>query len=326
VPLDKYPGLTEAIRLRYAKEGPEPLALKFGVSRATVCSRASRRGIKFVNRWKVIERTKLRNNPRLAERVRVVKDRYETEGPRTLAKELGVPVTRLYSMARERGLYYRNCWEEAFAEPLTSHAVYFLGLLWADGGIRWKETVPRCHSLAISLVESEWELLYALRDFLRVTGHIGKPYRKQENHKWARCFYLGNKRLVQSLLDRGIIPNKSNIKSVQPSGISDSLYGSFARGWIDGDGSVQRLPGKKVPELRWFGSHLAVETLQNTISRLCEVPKHKIQRERGCFRVAWGAKKDVEKIFRWLHADLGPYSRRKHNRYLTESESQTEPA
>lgn len=125
----------------------------------------------------------------------------------------------------------------------TKEKAYFLGLMYADGGIS-KE-----NSCRISLADKQLiDDLYVLFPFFNKGefdfGKYGRGEKKQ--YSLAKC----NKKLQNDLLDNGIFFNKSgaNRNSLQFPKIKKKLIPHFIRGYFDGDGSIYIDP--KRPNLR----------------------------------------------------------------------------
>jgi len=87
--------LNTQIQLRYETEGPERISKEFGVSPGTVSSRATKLGLKSLN-----------------------KSRRAT-----------------FRAAQSRSLNNSRLNTDFFASPLTEKSAYILGYIWADGGI-----------------------------------------------------------------------------------------------------------------------------------------------------------------------------------------------
>lgn len=334
-PRDRYPGLTDAIIRRYEEEGPSKLAQEFGCSIDIVRTRANYRGLKSLNRGKHGSETKKQKRSAIWHALEsAIRDRYPIEGAHPIAAEFGVKVQRVYTQAYRLGIKStnhranlvesfiantKNCNAAAFDAPLSAEAAYFLGLLWADGCIEWCPEQSR-HKVRLDLSETEWDILEAYKAFLGVEGHI-RLVRTKVGQKRQQSVYLGNKRLVQRLVELGIEQNKSNHDLPHPQCIPDELFHHWARGWLDGDGSLSY--GKKnplrTPRIVWYGTERAVQFIAVKIAQLAGVPSKTVYRNRkhsDCFGVRWGRWSNVRRLLEWLHRDGGTYSSRKHTRPL----------
>ena len=334
-PRDMHPGLTDAIIRRYEEEGPSKLAQEFGCPIDVVRARANYRGLKSLNRGKHGSETKKKNRSDLWHSLaNAIRSRYPIEGAHPIAADFGVKPQRVYTIAYRLGIKStnhranlvesfiantKNCNAAAFDAPISNEAAYFLGLLWADGCIEWCPSTST-HKVRLDLTEPEWHLLEAYKSFLCVEGHI-RNVRTKEGNMRQQSVYLGNKRLVRRLVEIGIEQNKSNRYLGHPAGIPDEVFNHWARGWLDGDGSLYY--GKKkplrTPRIVWYGSKPAVEHIGEKISELVGVPRKPVYQSRKnceCYGVRWAAWKDVRKLLLWLHRDVGTYCHRKHDRPL----------
>jgi len=341
MPRDDYPGLTEAIKARYEEEGPEKLAQEFGCSIEIVCSRAKTRGLKSKNRSKRAAESKLTEKQKKIKEA--VRSRYAQEGAGPIAREFGVSVQSVHAIAFRMGIKSENhrehlrdsfientdnCNIHAFDEPFSDEALYFLGLIWTDGSVSWD---PPLHELRLTLTEPEWDLLEACQSFLGIQGHMTERHRQREHVKWQKTLHVGNIRLVQRLVDLGIVPNKSNLDLPHPSWVPDAQFHHWARGWFDGDGSmtyggVQNL---STPRLYWYGTKQATEHVAKKIAELADVSTKEIYRCHEHLDATWGVQwsnwRDVRKIILWLHQDGGTYALRKHDRPLAQARAPVEP-
>ena len=340
---NKYPpGLTEAIHQRYENEGGAQLALDFGCPVAAVYELAKKLGIKSKSRWKNIAKTKTTNaefhktdQQRALERA--ILERYATEGVKQIATEFSVTEDKVAMLAFKLGvksLNHRkhvaasfnentnNCNADAFALPLSAEAAYFLGLLWADGSLRLR---PPVHTINLTLSETEWHLLDSYHSFLGMTDRL-RDVPVKLGQKRQRSVSVGNKRLVEQLDRLGIKQNKSNLDYPEPTCITDDIYHHWARGWLDGDGSIS-YGGKqnlKTPRVSWYGSRAGVFSLESKIAELTGARRKEPyicakKVSDKCWGVGWSNWIDVKKIVLWLHQDGGTYAFRKHDRPLAQA-------
>lgn len=328
--------LEVALKKRYSSEGPEPFVNEFGYSRTLVTETAKRLGL---SHFSVQDRSHYRKRNRWEhQRIEtIIKDRYEKEGAIPIARDLGLSPSQIMGVARRAEVQTvwqartaatkrqqnPNCNAKVFEDPLTEEAAYFLGLVWADGSISYEQNKRYC--LSISLIQSEWHLLDALASFLGVEGHRYGPKRRLVSHQWQSCFSIGNRDLVDSLFRRGFIPDKSGKCAEHPKNIPENLYFAFARGWLDGDGSISyglKNP-RTIPYLAWYGSDKALETVRVMLCKLAEVRFPSMVRQHNketnkCWGIHYYSKKDVFNLMNWMHQRKGTYAFRKHNCLLAQ--------
>ena len=127
----------------------------------------------------------------------------------------------------------------------TSNKAYWLGFIYADGGVSVNEETNSCE-LSIKLQADDCE---HLRKFNKeLDGNVDVTFSTREcnlNGKTYRCcqirFY--SSKLVSDLKKYGVIPNKT--LSIRFPDIDEKYYSDFIRGYFDGDGCVYENKKKK---------------------------------------------------------------------------------
>jgi len=123
--------------------------------------------------------------------------------------------------------YYMN--ENAFENIDTPEKAYWLGFIYAEGGI----DLSKAYKLVINQHPSRKFRLEQFRDFLESNIPIKEyPHYKDKRVTIRVC----RKKIVQDLARHGVVPRKSAIL-VFPD-IHEKYYGDFIRGFFDGDGSL----------------------------------------------------------------------------------------
>jgi hypothetical protein len=320
----------------------QEVADRFGMAFEAVRGRLRRRGVKIHSTSKSQKISNARKAAQLADVVyqgvlEDVRKTYAADGPALIAEKHGVSLGSVMTIANRLGIASLNkakraaetqvennwnCDYEAFDDPLSEDACYFLGLLWADASIAPNNT---SWALRFQLTEPEWHLVYDFATFVGWTGGFTPPHRQSQHHLWQTGVDIGNKNLVSKLMDRGMVPRKSYVDPNPLQGIPDYLYHHFARGWFDGDGSpsyggVQRLT---TPRLFWCGSHKALVDLRDNIVRLTGVSRkepyrtHRTETNK-CWGVVWSSWDEVSRLMEWMHQDGGYYAYRKHDPVLVQ--------
>ena len=159
---------------------------------------------------------------------------------------------------QRRGLNSKGVWiDEDFFETInTVEKAYLLGMIQADGSVRadnWQLTVTQHQDYA-------WYLLRMFRSFIRDKVCFSPD---------KKCFGISlcSQRLINGLISKGIIPNKSFVAGAKEAdllwgSIPDELKPAFLRGLLDGDGSIRFYKQKNAGEtdscaIVWNGeSHL----------------------------------------------------------------------
>lgn len=130
--------------------------------------------------------------------------------------------------------------DESYFDELGPNQAYILGLLYANG----------CHSssancITLALVEKDKELL----EKINVELGSNRPLKQRQSkclRKDGKTFCsplyalsISSKKMSARLLGLGLVPAKSLILTY-PSFLSTDLHRHFIRGYVDGDGSVQK--------------------------------------------------------------------------------------
>lgn len=171
------------------------------------------------------------------------------EGAPEIAKSFGCGYAAVYRILTKAGVPIRSQSEakrvvyplrdDAFDEPLSPDARYWIGMLMADGCITQNR-----NALSITLVLQERDRAHVERfvQFLGSNNVIISTHRfdnglvKSRDGKGFKSagITVTSRRMVESLARYGVVPRKSKTAKV----IGLEMDSSFWRGVIDGDGSV----------------------------------------------------------------------------------------
>lgn len=123
-----------------------------------------------------------------------------------------------------------NLDEEYFYNINTPNKAYILGFIYADGSINKEK------NLTITLAEKDIDILLFIKDEL---NYQGKIHRRIVKNRIYYTLNITSKKLVISLENNGIIPNKTYLSKSLPI-VDEELYNHFLRGIFDGDGSIYK--------------------------------------------------------------------------------------
>lgn len=120
----------------------------------------------------------------------------------------------------------------------TPQKAYWLGFIYADGGVFINEKTNSCE-LSIKLQASDCDHLKKFNKAL--SGNVDVTFNTRKcnlNDKLYDCcqirFY--SSKLIHDLVMHGVTPNKT--LTIRFPNITKELYADFIRGYFDGDGSV----------------------------------------------------------------------------------------
>lgn len=194
---------------------------------------------------------------------------------------------------------------ERYFEVIDSPAkAYWLGWLITDGSVN-------SHAISMTLREEDEDILYALQDDLKLSGHVS-PF--QEKYV---TFKVTSKAMSQDLSVYGIVQNKTS--SVCFPALPDSLLPHLIRGAFEGDGwiSIMARNGKPIYELGFTGNEKTVAQFNTIVSAAIQKPQKHITPNHSIWKVRWSSKPEVDAILHWMYQDCGVcYLKRKRDKYL----------
>ena len=203
--------------------------------------------------------------------------------------------------------------EEDFFKIWTPDMAWLLGFIWADGclkkrfGMGGGKKYLR-YELTFGLKLTDIELLKEVKNLLDCPGNIGE-YRTKEGY-FICCLSVNSKKIVESLLDLGVVQRKSSFDLRFPE-ISKSYLRDFIRGYFDGDGSVTYdVKGRKTPRVRvaFLGTRKFILGLKKKVVGCTGIAKgNKVRRMHNykTYSIQWSARKDVNKLYRWMYYNSG---------------------
>lgn len=205
--------------------------------------------------------------------------------------------------------------DESFFMRQTPNMAYMLGWLAADGNVSDRNEIK------ILLKATDIVMLRNLASMINLTNKISESsYFDQRTqkvyHKASFCFT--SEVVVTELAKYGIVPRKSLILSYPQCLESDDIRRHFIRGYLDGDGCIQRM-GNRDSSVSFVGSPVFVEELQRDINRMLQWQvKGTVQHRHNCSTLKYGGNRSALHLLSWLYADTTPQTRleRKYIMYL----------
>lgn len=160
-----------------------------------------------------------------------------------IAKRLHVRTTSVSNALRDNGktpkkgsVMVRTVQTDYFECIDSQIKAYYIGLMFADGSVTEDASGKRAPNIRLELSETDYGVLYMLRDELQITNSI--QYSKRAKRKNGTfTLSVRSSELADSLSKYGIVPNKTYIVKSLPN-IPDRYVAAFLHGLIDGDGSI----------------------------------------------------------------------------------------
>lgn len=263
-------------------------------------------------------------NPWRESELQIIRDHYPTKGAKAVAVMIG---RAAHSVRRQASIMAVRCSVRGallsvtkraanvssnirYFETWTPNMAWLLGYIWADGCIACDSYGPK--ALQFSCQERDAELIYAIRDELKATTKISTVAAKRipgtDRTMGQRSVRLKitSRTLVECLVNtHGILPNKSNLDSPFPTNIPDELMGHFARGNLDGDGTVSysKQQGMSSAEVSFLGNKTWLEGLRDAVCRLTPAKFRPVTSVRGraLHRIRWKTKENLTPLFAWMY-------------------------
>jgi hypothetical protein len=187
---------------------------------------------------------------------------------------------------------------------------YFLGFIAADGCIHIRP--KKSYRLIIKLQAKDVEILKYIKHALSYNGpirHQTKPFNGKMYDQVV--LEIGNKYLIQSLVNLGITPRKSH--TLLYPFIDESYNSSFIRGIFDGDGclSVSMCNNNPSYTVTIAGS----ENIIDKINEFSPIKGSKSFRD-GIYLFRIYGNLHIIKFMNWLYGIEGFKLNRKYNKYL----------
>lgn len=223
-----------------------------------------------------------------------------------IAQRLGSSATTIRRRLRSHGLDPRSRGprpRERAIDGWTSELAYAIGLLATDGNL----SKDGRH---LTVTSADPDLLDVLRACLALQGPVRQVGSRGRCHRvqWSdRCFY----RWIESI---GLSPAKS--RSIGLLAIPDQYFADFARGCIDGDGSivvyVDRYHCGKDPRYVYerlyvtlvSASRLFVDWFRATLFRLIDIRgsiSERVSRSGRPYWVLRYARRESSRLLPWLY-------------------------
>lgn len=210
---------------------------------------------------------------------------------------------------------------EKFFSTWGNEMAYVLGFFFADGSL---EDASYIRGKYIRFSNTNIEVLKYIKNVMSSEHTIQKlPIdKKYKNAKQKYLLRIGNTRMYETLLNYGLVPNKSltmKFPSVPKKYISD-----FIRGYFDGDGCVfveRNTRTKNIKRIRVIftsGSRNFLSTLAFQIEAQVKLPIPNIGSSGNALKLIYNSSQSVL-LFKFLYKNIDPstdfYMREKFGKF-----------
>lgn len=245
----------------------------------------------------------------------------ENLSPKKIGRMYGVSPVPVRRVLREAGVKLRDrssgnrryAINEHFFDVIDSEEkAYFLGMLYADG-----YNNRRTSCVALSLKESDREILEKLNDAIGSGRPLQRVVHKNtysKNGCITMRLSLNGQHISRQLEEIGCVQKKTFALQF-PSWMPRGLWRHFIRGYVDGDGSIDRNPLKSRLRLSLVSSSSFCSQLYEVFLMELGVvafvyhPK-RLKDGLDWFQVSGNQKTQV--VLDWLYGDSNISMRRKH--------------
>lgn len=274
-----------------------------------------------------------------------IRTEYPTTGPQPIATRFGLTTSIVSKRAWQLGIRClthmtrknstvakanATC-DQAFFENWSPNLAWLLGYTWADGTISYKKGENRItYRCAVTDEHIIHDIMQAARSTAPVERFPAQTLRNGYTGQPQVGFRISSISVVRLLVERyGIPPNKSNTDPPMPN-IPDEWLAHFARGVIDGDGSICGTGSGDRLQVVIYGSHQFVEAIRHRIAVGCGVRlpnRNTTHTSDKLSRISWSSAADVRQLIDWLYPP-GTYlaldrKRRAAEAYLKSNSPQT---
>jgi DNA-binding XRE family transcriptional regulator len=223
------------------------------------------------------------------------------------------------SVSEARRIY--SCDHSFFQQIDSETKAYWLGFIAADGSV-YKS------ALKVTLSSKDRDHLLRLKADLHsdhpLKDNAAKDRRKSyANTRASSTFYLRSSQIIEGLARHGVMPRKT-FKLEWPNFLPDELLRHYLRGYFDGDGCfsmtggsyVRKRDGQRLPALSWsiVGTEAFCLGAQEYLVEAAGVSRTRVSPCRpgmSTYRLIYGGKHQVSRIYRLLYDDASVYLPRK---------------
>lgn len=203
---------------------------------------------------------------------------------KTILEENGIVINK-YGAAKNRGLNHKY-----FESIDTPEKAYFVGFLFADGSVCWREReTVKSGTVQIGVSETDIDIIEKFLKAIKATYSI-------HHGRGSASVKITSNGLVKSLEAHNVIPNKTYEAKHLSKNIPKEFEVDFLRGLIDGDGSIylDERGNKRISFISY--SEEVVKEFQERVDSLIGKEIHsKLNKQVNGYTATWSGRIQVEK-------------------------------
>lgn len=239
-----------------------------------------------------------------------------------IAKRLGSTHQRVRDRLLKLGIPLRgNRWydydENYFSKIDTSEKAYWLGFLYADGGVF--SDGYKINSVTVKLSIRDKEHLISLKRALGYTGQIKDgsyaatfPIKKYNGAFKSSQLRITSKKMVKDLITLGCHQNKSlTVCFPNNSTVPADFISHFIRGYFDGDGSVST----SGPQVSFLGTYQFLEEIRTILHKTIGTSIVKIHRHNRIFHLHYNGRLQCNDIGKYMYNNATVWLGRKRKKF-----------
>lgn len=205
--------------------------------------------------------------------------------------------------------------EDFFKFINNEEKAYFLGLLYADGSLRY-------NGFEITLIDSDKEILERFSNIIynKVVLYYKKSRNYHNNPKYV-CKPQYNLVVTSMIMKNDLIKYgcvESKTYKIRLPKLNDKLYRHFIRGYFDGDGSISiRNSLPHIASINITSNILFCTDIQILINKTLNIKMKLNIRYGNVGAVRLDKQQDIIIFLDWMYDKSKIYLNRKYNKYIT---------
>ena len=252
--------------------------------------------------------------------IEFLKNNYSEMTNKEIAEKLGRTKTSIDIKANKLGLKSSiyTCNLDYFKEIDSEEKAYWLGFIYADGWVEYKEGSTHTLGIELSIVDIEHLRKFnkSIEGNYKITTRIMHLEETDKDYEMC-CIRVCKKTFVDHLIDKGVIPNKSF--DITMPNIPENLFSHFIRGFFDGGGCLAhgttKYKNKTQDVIKADFTCGSIEFINSLRSILFDngINSHVVS-ERNHYRLRIGGLKNTHEFLEYIYKDATIYLDRKYEK------------